>query len=94
MRRLGRLLSLALLGGGAEACVSDNHVACEEYQQAFEALPCAAGLESGVDCNAYADYPCPVPSFFRCLQQRQRCEEGVLVQDGVGACLEELACKD
>ncbi len=92
MRRLGGLLSLALLLGGAGACEGENRAACEQYQQSFEALPCAGGRESGVDCNAYADYPCEIPDFFGCLEQRQRCEEDVLVQDDVGQCLKELEC--
>jgi hypothetical protein len=78
--RLSRLLLIvcALALWPSLACESENLAACQAYTEYFTALPCAAGVDPGVDCNAFADYPCPVPDHFQCLEQTQFCAEGEL----------------
>lgn len=74
MRRLlgGSSLVLGLFMGG---CDSPNAVSCESFVDQFEALPCAAGKQPGVDCNAFADYPCDVTDYFDCLKGAHTCAE-------------------
>jgi hypothetical protein len=78
---ISRLLVVALtsLVVGLSACENENSAACAEYVDYFNnTLTCAQGVDPGVDCNAFADYPCAVPGYFQCLQTTQYCEEAEL----------------
>ena len=86
MRDPGQLLKprllvwvLASLVVGLSACDNENTAACEQYVETFSSMPCAQGVDPGVDCNAFADYPCAVPGYFECLSRTQYCQEGELV---------------
>ncbi len=66
------------------ACESENAAACQGFVDYHQSLPCAAGADPGVDCNAFADYPCPIDDYFACLQEGYTCSaEGALVVDVV-----------
>jgi hypothetical protein len=90
MRIRARLLAaLAVAALGLSGCGSENLDACLEYEQYFYSLPCAAGLDDGIDCPAIAGYPCPATQYFTCMQQSQVCDGENLSSD-VSAC--ELKC--
>ena len=70
------LLSAAalLLLAPLPSCGGDETFeACVRYEQYFAQLPCAvdpqtgARLDDGIDCQAFAGYPCPAPGYFTCL---------------------------
>lgn len=95
MQRPGWLLSVSLLLGGAAgavACDDENRAACESFEERFYGLPCAEGLSSGVDCNAYADYPCPLTDYFQCLEGAERCEGDVFTTERE-TCVPLLDCQ-
>jgi len=69
------LLALPVLFTG---CENENVIACESYVESFGAKGCTVGIDPGVDCNAYADYPCAVPDYFSCLETTQQCRDGEL----------------
>lgn len=73
------------------ACEGPNPPACEAFEVRFRSLPCVAGLESGVDCQAFGDHPCDLTAYFSCLGDNQTCQGDTLVSD-VAACAELAAC--
>lgn len=92
-------LQAAILSG----CENENVAACEAYVERFSLLPCTTGIDPGVDCNAFADYPCAVPDYFSCLETTQQCRDDELfvckdvADDGcsgktLGGCPDELDC--
>jgi hypothetical protein len=64
------LLGVAACGLG---CENENVAACQAYVEAFGNKACFDGVDPGVDCNAFADYPCAVPDYFDCLADTQQC---------------------
>lgn len=89
---LVRPLLLSLVVVALSACESENAVACQQYLSSYNQLPCAAGTDSGIECEAFADHPCDVAPYFPCLTQNQRCDEdGALVSD-TAACAPLLNC--
>lgn len=72
---LSPLLVLLAVGLLASGCESENAVACQRFVGTYASLPCAAGTDPGVDCNAFADYPCPIDDYFTCLEGAYSCNE-------------------
>lgn len=68
------LAAFALVVACSSGCDNENVAACQAYVEAFAQKPCNQGTDPGVDCNAFADYPCPVPEYFECLEVTQQCE--------------------
>lgn len=77
MRVPARLLSLFVLALALAplGCESENAVACQGFVEHYQALPCTGGTPPDVDCNAFADYPCPIDDYFTCLEQGHTCNE-------------------
>lgn len=76
--------SIALAGALLAGCENENAAACAAFVAHHESLPCAAGTNPGVDCNAFADYPCLIEDYFTCLEEGYTCSEaGVLVVEVV-----------
>lgn len=89
------LLVLVALVGSAVAltgCESQNAAACQQYQRHFGGLPCAAGVESGIECEAFADHPCDLTPYFACLCAGQTCDEQQGLKSDVGPCAAWLSC--
>lgn len=103
MRGAAGLLSGFVVVLALAACESENAAACNSFVAHHQSLPCAAGIDPGVDCNAFADYPCPITDYFACLEQGHTCnEEGELVVDvvregdggpGQSTCADLLDCE-
>lgn len=103
MRGAAGLLSLlAALLTVLAGCESENEAACRQYLAYYTSLPCAAGVDPGVDCNAFADYPCPIADYFDCQQQGHTCDEagGLSVdvtrkagEEVIGTCSDLLDCE-
>lgn len=73
------------------ACEGPNVAACQAYQEHYQALLCAQGVDNGIECEAFADHPCDLTPYFECLKARQNCQNDRLVSD-VEGCAEHLAC--
>lgn len=77
---------LALCG-----CGNPTGEACRAYVERFSELECTDGLEPGVDCRVYDDYPCDASAYFACVSEQQACEDGAL-NDGFAPCAALAAC--
>jgi hypothetical protein len=77
--------------GTLAGCGNPSAEACERFVAAFEALPCAEGVDLGLDCRVYDGYPCDQSAYFECALAAQRCEEEIPV-DGLSSCVAEAGC--
>lgn len=89
----------ALVSAG---CESENLLACQGFVAHYQGLTCTDGAAPDVDCNAFADYPCPIDDYFACLEQGHTCNANNALQvtlsrtnpDGTTTtCAELLACE-
>lgn len=84
-------LTFCIVLFAALGCGSENQDACEAYQGFFRSLPCAATLDSGIQCDAFADHPCALAPYFECLSTHQQCD-GVSFIERPNECASLLNC--
>ena len=72
-------------------CGNPTAAACQAYLEHYAELGCTAGVEVGIDCRQYEDYPCDASAYFVCADERQTCEDGVH-RDGFAECTLLAAC--
>jgi hypothetical protein len=89
-----RLLLIAVASAGlwATACESESYAQCVAFRDDFTALACTEGIDPGVDCNAYQDFPCPTEDYFDCLSDGHTCDEDGDLAVDVAECNLDLDC--
>ena len=88
-----RYLSILLLLVVASCGGSPTEAACQSFLDDYQALPCTGGLDLGVDCAQYRDYPCDRTEYFTCLKDQYFCDDnGDYVDLGEGACAALQTC--